>query len=534
MSGWRPIEFLRRYLTRSLAFLFKSKALPPREIEKPAPPTLQPLPEPLPPNEFTEMAKPSDPIGIVHNPTRLSEYEKNRRRYDKFLEIKRGRAAQRAEREKPVTAKLPSVVEEPALPQLKEPVVVQEDRDGKLVRIAESEFWGEFNFRDTILDQLERYFYYIKRMKKRDKDAYQLFRQIGVTIIPAASCSLEKVEYQFKGTASYDDAELGPAPKLPWEFVHDLPSFGCYAYGADPITESEEIDPELVKNKKMANENLVRWIPRFLYFHKYKLPPAGIQPYSGATIYKVTVWWDKPEDKLPHDPTANRQWRKYLHGGGAPSDYAIAIEPDGTIHALKILECSWKKLYSKRKHANGRRSFTIPQKAWTIPDYFAGKEPPARKLERLFGAIAGWHEGSRLSTYRVAVKRGDLVATFGVNQQRMPYFFADRDLIVDDNGVKSRVFHFVRPHQRANGSLVKAHYRGVRKFKWAGYDVSITVPGLHHPDPGGFNVGLMDEEMVDDLTGTIGSEEMGKEIAAMLEGTEYEKRFRQGYKNVNH
>ena len=82
---------------------------------------------------------------------------------------------------------------------------------------------------------------------------------------------------------------------------------------------------------------------------------------------------------------------------------------------------------------------------------------------------------------RVAVKKNKVTAVMNVNVERTPYFFRDRDPIVVD-GVTKRIFHVVRPHERADGSVVRMHFRGAKQFVWNGYDVSITVPGKDHAD----------------------------------------------------
>ena len=54
------------------------------------------------------------------------------------------------------------------------------------VLVEESELYGEFNFRDTILGQLDRYWVYLERMRKHDPDSYGFYKQLGATLVPHA------------------------------------------------------------------------------------------------------------------------------------------------------------------------------------------------------------------------------------------------------------------------------------------------------------------------------------------------------------
>ena len=54
----------------------------------------------------------------------------------------------------------------------------------KVAPAIEHDEYGEFYFRHTILDQLDRYFVILKRMKSGDKEAYDLYSQLGAYILP--------------------------------------------------------------------------------------------------------------------------------------------------------------------------------------------------------------------------------------------------------------------------------------------------------------------------------------------------------------
>jgi hypothetical protein len=98
-----------------------------------------------------------------------------------------------------------------------------------------------------------------------------------------------------------------------------------------------------------------------------------------------------------------------------------------------------------------------------------------------------------MSMVRVEASKGAEIAVFGVDITRTPYFFKDRDKVEG-----RRIFHIVRTHQRvrADGTVrpIKTHFRGLRYFRWNGYDIKITVPGWHHKDITSFAAGLLDDE----------------------------------------
>jgi hypothetical protein len=58
---------------------------------------------------------------------------------------------------------------------------------------------------------------------------------------------------------------------------------------------------------------------------------------------------------------------------------------------------------------------------------------------------------------------------------------------------RQRALHLVRPHVRSDGVAVKAHFRGARKFTWAGYEVLVTIHGLDHMPLPEWNPGYADQ-----------------------------------------
>jgi hypothetical protein len=116
---------------------------------------------------------------------------------------------------------------------------------------------------------------------------------------------------------------------------------------------------------------------------------------------------------------------------------------------------------------------------------------PQIVLARKFCDAARMVEQASYAMCRVEVSKGDLTATFGVDPRRMSYFFRDRDIKLTTDGATKPIFHIVRPHQRVDGSIVPMHFRGLKQFSWADYNVCITVPGRDHLMLPEFDVGAV-------------------------------------------
>lgn len=428
-------------------------------------------------------------------------FEKQRLKHDKFV-TPNGELPKREPKPRPITQEVKPRIPKPDIEPAIEPassILDQTDlgiylaephhEDKKKVLYKLEEALGEFNFRDTILQQLDRYFFYLKRMKKHDRETYGLYRQVGATILPYLATGA----WNRSAEPDPDPDKDKPIPPLPAWFNAQRPGFGCFAYGTDPETEKFE---QTWNNSDRPKIEM--WVPKFMYFVKYELPPPGVQPIAGGDIYSLTIWWDRPGKKCKH---------------GIPQSLPIFISRDGkTVRALKMLKTDWISIRSKR----GR--FSVPSRQWHIPkDYRQWakqhEEEVHHFLTRLFIESIAQSENSHMSMTRIAVTKDRMTAVFSVNIRRTAYFFQDRDISVTQSGTRKPVFHLVRPHVRKDGTTVKMHFRGIRDFTWAGYDVHISVPGLDHADINQFEIGVVDEAGLEDKAGMITLEQLGTELA---------------------
>jgi hypothetical protein len=380
---------------------------------------------------------------------------------------------------------------------------------------AESEFWGEFNFRDSILDQLDRYWVYLERMKWKDPDAYGFYKEVGAVIVPHTTINLTRSkEDDEAGIHKFTEEEMEELRKgivLPPWFKNHRPGFGCVVYGANSVVEREEL-------RRSKGKHWL-WIPKFMYFTKYKSPPPEIQPTTGGDVYKLTIWWDRPQDEKA------RKERK----GGVPTEFAVFISQDGkSIQILKMIDTEFIPIRRKKASHGYKRgkTFTVPKRAWHIPTEFemwakSHNLDPQVHLGHLFCEALKFYEWTNYSVVRVAVHKGDLTATFGVNIRRMSYFFRDRDIHLNVKGHRKKMFHMVRAHERhlADGKVVpiKIQFRGENEFEWAGYNVKITVPGRDHFMLSELNIGVVDEYWQEKGEKYLSEPEFGKRITKLLD-----------------
>jgi hypothetical protein len=248
------------------------------------------------------------------------------------------------------------------------------------------------------------------------------------------------------------------------------------------------------------------WIPRFMYFEKYKCPPSTLQPMSGD-IYCMTVWWDKTDSKFRY---------------GRPSQFGICVQMDGAIKVLKMRSTKMVTAHS-RKYGN----FDIPQHGWRVPDEYEEwakrHETTAQvMLGSMFRNLAYSVETAAWSMIRVSVENGGNHAVFSIDARRLPYFFSDRDFSLAESGLRKPIFHLVRPTVLKDGTVRRMHFRGQRNFTWVGYNVRITVPGRDH---------AMIEELP--VGATAGEWINPKERRKFLDGAQLGKRLRSGMDELN-
>lgn len=339
---------------------------------------------------------------------------------------------------------------------------------------------GLFYFRGAILDQLDDYMVYLKRMRRADPEAYSIYSKVGAGISPV------------NGPISHDDKPWREPALSSW-FRDTLPSFGAIAYVSPQIEKDED------EHKRLY--------PRFMWFTKYERQSPTVEFTTRGASYCCTVYWDKQSRSgMTH---------------GSPQQFPVVILPDGRVELLRVSLNQTQVIHHKHGRHRGYTS-QVPHQRWGIwPEFIRWaqdhKAEPSRFLAGVFTNAANRFQAVNSSMIRVTARKNGIAATFGVDVTRTPYFFADRDETVSQTGSKQRIFHIVRPHVRANGRGVRLHFRGLRRFTWNGYDIHITVPGLEHLDLTEFDVGAYDEHWEDPAAPGIASSELAARLAQSVE-----------------
>jgi len=200
----------------------------------------------------------------------------------------------------------------------------------------------------------------------------------------------------------------------------------------------------------------------------------------------------------------------YQWEGGHYCDYFfVGLNRDGSIRPLKIVQ--------PKEYRAGKSIFTRLEWSYGVAELVAKdhKRPVEEWMREMFALVAN-RSMSRDSGMTVKVRKNGLCAAFAIDMERTPYFFADREKTVTENGQTKKIIHIVRAHERtlAGGhkKWIRSHFRGLREFTWNGYEVSVGLGGKH-----GASLGAINLEPTDDDDGdVIGMEEAGKKLGQAI------------------
>lgn len=492
--------YLRKLFWQTINYFRPGETAAARPSSIPAPPPPPPPAAPIPdrvPLLAMDIVPPPEPRENRHarrsRDAKRRLLERARRRHDKFV-TPQGPEPVKRERAEPTPAAAEIAHEPIADAPVDDPndcIIADEwlEGDGELVLYEESEFLGEFNFRDSILDQLDRYWIYLERMRRYDPDSYGFYKQVGAILLPYVRT--HSMGLKPRPLSRVDDLRAYKQKiRLTPFFKQHWPAFGCCAIGTNPRDETRETI-QLDDGGYIAS-------PKFLYFRRIEKFPWTVQPVRGGKFYVMTVWWDRVAD-------VGRSHVKW----GRPQEFPIHISDDG--EKIRILKT--------RDRGGGKVGADWD---WRIPHEYKdwskqyGLDPQLH-LTHIFCDLVRDVEYAQYSMLRVEVSNGDLTAVFGLNARRTPYFFRDRDIVLTKNGVKRPIFHMVRPFVDKRGVYHPTQFRGLRDFTWAGYRVFISVPGRDHALPLQFDVpATVGSSRL--RKGEIGEPELGARIKSALHG----------------
>jgi len=297
----------------------------------------------------------------------------------------------------------------------------------KIVRKQkDKEHFGAHYYLSDLLDVMPRAFLGLNMLQKTDPDIHKLFSKTGCAIVSK-------------------DMRIA-ATKTGYIDFKNAPSFGCaHMVG------------------RVKDDDYAGAYPIICFFNKIK-KPFNVQP-SKDTIYEFGIVYDTQH--LSGFPPAILE-KVYM-----------SVNEEGALKALKTCRPTWMRV--------GGASFS--RMTWKYPDLLEtyAKHWGDTDIE----GVASWWFNiithlamSSESGLTVRVKKKKSVISFAIDMERTPYFFSDREKVVTSKGQTKKIFHIVRGHMRkmldGTEKHIKSHFRGLRKFVWNEYDVSISLTGKHH------------------------------------------------------
>lgn len=215
---------------------------------------------------------------------------------------------------------------------------------------------------------------------------------------------------------------------------------------------------------------------RFVFALKEASLPAGVEQFNG-TPYRFGVCYELPA--IENDPTSPpRLFWCYAW---------VVVAKDGRIRVPQELRKLTQTIHHRRprhgKREQGTFSSSYISKQWVKPallmaDQAERQEAYEEIVIAFFGQLLVWWS-SRPTRWSVSVLKDGRRAVFSIDANQTASYFADRDKAISINGTAKKIIHYVKEHRRSNGSIVKAHVRGLREFDWKGYRCVVTAPDLN-------------------------------------------------------
>lgn len=244
--------------------------------------------------------------------------------------------------------------------------------------------------------------------------------------------------------------------------------------------------------------------PRFSFAVKERTLPPSVEQIKG-TPYRFGVCFVTKEKNT--DPVMGSLWVWCW----------MVVDANGHIHCPSELRQQTNTIRHKRI-VNGTRHASWVTRQWAKPALVKGYETAGcadaeHFMAAMFGNLLTWWIG-RADCWSVAVKKDGKRVTFNIPQDQTSSYFADRDKTVKAvDGTSKKILHYVRPHTRANGAVVKAHVRGLREFSWLDYSCTVTAPKLTGRVMSA-SFDLVGEEALPDTPGMLDSLQVARLLAA--------------------
>jgi len=296
---------------------------------------------------------------------------------------------------------------------------------------------GSHYYLTDLLDQMDRAFEGMKALKKADPIAFRRFQKM--------SCNVYSKDYIAYAGDGREWASQGNQFAIK---VNEIPAQGC-----------------VFVPHYWDNEDRELCFPIFIYYSRIK-KPINVQQANGVVL-EVGICWGRRDDPV------------------VAETFFVSVNDDCSVQVLKTLVPKHEKVQRKvkRKHT---QDFSIIRTTWIEPRVLQdmsehrSETPEETAYSMVWMAING--SLATDSGINVRVSKGTKRVTFAIDMLRTPYFFKDREKVVNENGNTKKIFHIVAAHKRVvNGveQVVKSHTRGLRKFMWNDYAVNILLLGKH-------------------------------------------------------
>lgn len=330
----------------------------------------------------------------------------------------------------------------------------------------------DMGLKRSILDHLDDNTKIVGRMKAFFPSEYGLYSQLGAVIIPHDEAFLP-----------CGRAELAAEPVSPW-FLKARPGFGAVVTGT-PNDETRPVGnmfPRLMHFLKVTH-------PRERRKYMFRDGHVTVQPIATTSdFYVFTLYFDERDWARLFPRKSREDWKMCkFYERALAIELPLEITKDNDVRPLKIKRDRYVKPDKYSGYGDVRRTVSLWEYPFSKEFVSIGCKsslPPELYILSEVALTLLTYEEANASMIQVRASKNDVCSLVNVNVEQTPEFFNDReDVIVD--GIKKRIFHIVRPHERQlvdKTTLVHLHFRGLRKFVWNGYEIEISVPGRDHLD----------------------------------------------------
>jgi hypothetical protein len=341
----------------------------------------------------------------------------------------------------------------------------KQTREDLAEHLEKGENLGVLYYMDDLLARMDGYYACLKRFKSFDRDSYDIYSRVGG-------------HFTTKRT-------LIQLNKLVDRWETERPSFASLHMDTQTMSKAKD-------KREFPNA--------FTYIKKVK-QPWYVEKTKGD-IYVVSEYID--------DVWAAKGIGVY--------QYHVAVGADCSIKLLKEKQTETKYIQEKTRRGgkNKKGCTSIREFSWHYPSYIqplidfnlaecvrTGKDTakwqgttPESYARNTFCLVANFAFNSS-DGFKIMCTKERVTGSFNIDLKRTPYFFKDRVKVKNDKGSTKKIFHSVEEHTRKTEkgeTIVKSHFRGLRKFHWGGYNVAVVHPRMGL-DLNKFNIG---SEVVDE------------------------------------